>query len=70
MLVRFGVSMRSSAQACANAESEVPEWDSDSVQGASAGLWRDVLGSVQVDLDAEDATVLELLYSSVRFSST
>lgn len=59
--------MRSSAQACANAEAEVLDWDFDAVRSASETAWRTVLGSVKTDLDAEDPTVLELLYSSVRY---
>lgn len=66
VLVRFGVSMRGAAQACANADAEVPAWDFDAVRGAAAGAWRGVLGSVAADDGAEDAAVLELLYSSVR----
>jgi putative alpha-1,2-mannosidase len=65
VLARFGVSMRSSAQACANAEEEVPDWDFDSVQNASAAAWENTLGAIQVDATQENSTVLTLLYSSV-----
>lgn len=70
VLVRFGVSMRGAAQACANAEAEVPGWDFGAVLAASEGAWRAVLGSVKTNLESEDATVLELLYSSVRLSTS
>lgn len=65
VLSRFGISFISEAQACANAEFEVPTWDWDAVQGASESKWEDVLSRVQVDTSKEDATVVELLYSSV-----
>jgi putative alpha-1,2-mannosidase len=65
VLARFGVSFHNADQACANAEAEVPDWDWDKIQGASAGAWEDVLSRVTVDTAVEDATVVELLYSSV-----
>ncbi|KAJ7100677.1 glycosyl hydrolase family 92-domain-containing protein [Mycena belliarum] len=69
VLARFGVSFHGADQACANAEEEVPAWDWDAVQGASAGAWEDVLSRVAVDTAAEDATVVELLYSSLYRAS-
>lgn len=66
VVARFGISMLSASQACANAEAEVPSWDWDSVQQASVDKWEDVLSRVQIDTDVEDATIVELLYSSVR----
>ncbi|KAJ7705451.1 glycosyl hydrolase family 92-domain-containing protein [Mycena rosella] len=64
VLARFGVSFRGADQACTNAEEEVPTWDWDAVQGASAAAWEDVLSRVAIDTTVEDATVVELLYSS------
>ena len=66
MLVRFGVSFISVDQACANAESEIPDWDWDAVRSASVSKWEDVLSRIQVNTAKENATVVELLYSSVR----
>ncbi|KAL1718177.1 glycoside hydrolase family 92 protein [Schizophyllum commune] len=73
--LRFGVSMLSSAQACANAEAEVPNFGTGSVddatqawnttQQASQAAWEARLNAVQVDAAKEDATVVELLYSSL-----
>ncbi|KAL1688597.1 glycoside hydrolase family 92 protein [Schizophyllum commune] len=72
--LRFGVSMLSSAQACANAEAEVPGSDSatesayqawNTTQQASQAAWEARLNAVQVDTAKEDATVVELLYSSL-----
>ena len=65
MLSRFGVSFISQAQACANAEEEVPDWNWNAVQGASQAKWEDVLQRVKVDVSKEDPTVVQLLYSSV-----
>ncbi|KAJ7319031.1 glycosyl hydrolase family 92-domain-containing protein [Mycena albidolilacea] len=69
VLARFGVSFHNADQACANAEAEVPDWDWGRVQGASAGAWEEVLARVGVDTAAEDATVVELLYSSLYRAS-
>ncbi|KAK7050486.1 glycoside hydrolase family 92 protein [Favolaschia claudopus] len=69
VLARFGVSFHSSDQACANAEAEVPDWNWDTVQNASANAWEDVLSRVTVDTTVEDATVVELLYSSLYRAS-
>ncbi|KAK0437837.1 glycosyl hydrolase family 92-domain-containing protein [Armillaria borealis] len=66
---RFGISMISTDQACANAEEEVPAWNWDAVQAASVSKWEDVLSRVQVDTDVEDPTVVELLYSSLYRAS-
>lgn len=64
---RFGVSFISSFQACLNAEAEVPTWDWDAVQEASREKWENVLERVILpNLQTEDATVVQLLYSSVR----
>lgn len=65
VLVRFGVSFISTVQACANAEEEIPGWDWDAVQTASEDAWEDVLNRITVDTEKENATVVELLYSSL-----
>ncbi|KAG6841161.1 hypothetical protein C0991_001289 [Blastosporella zonata] len=64
VLARFGVSFKSTQQACMNAEEEIPDWDWDKVEGASRDAWEDVLSRVVADPSKEDATVLELFYSS------
>jgi hypothetical protein len=65
VLARFGVSMISATQACANAEEEVPDWKWTTVQTAAENQWSDILGAINVNTTKEDPTVLELLYSSV-----
>ncbi|KAJ3572733.1 hypothetical protein NP233_g2897 [Leucocoprinus birnbaumii] len=63
---RFGVSMISSAQACANAESEIGNnWDFDGIRETSRSMWESILERVVVDTEKEDPTVVQLLYSSL-----
>ncbi|KAJ3745146.1 glycosyl hydrolase family 92-domain-containing protein [Lentinula detonsa] len=75
VLARFGVSMISSDQACTNAEEEVPTniesemWDWDVVRAASNSQWEEVLSRVLVDVEKENDTVVELLYSSLYRAS-
>ncbi len=66
VLARFGVSFINTAQACANAEEEVPDWNWDSVQNASQKAWENVLTRIETNTTNENSTVVELLYSSVR----
>ncbi|GJJ06552.1 hypothetical protein Clacol_000744 [Clathrus columnatus] len=79
VVARFGVSFLSSERACENAENEIPsvqhshqqsaQWDWNSVQGASQGLWEDVLQRIQIDTTKENSTIVELLYSSLYRSA-
>jgi len=62
---RFGVSFISATHACANAEEEVPDWDWERVREESRSKWEETLERVQVDVEKEDTTVVQLLYSSV-----
>jgi hypothetical protein len=58
--------MISSAQACSNAESEVgDDWDFDGIRSTSQNMWEGILERVAVDVEKEDKTVVELLYSAV-----
>ncbi|ETW77620.1 glycoside hydrolase family 92 protein [Heterobasidion irregulare TC 32-1] len=71
ILVRTGVSFISSNQACANAESEIPDFDFDAVSAASRAEWNKLLGTVNVELasnhelQAEQEDMRVLLYSSL-----
>lgn len=65
VLARFGVSFISMDQACSNAESEIPDWNFDTVMSASVAKWKDVLSRIEIDTTKENATIVELLYSSV-----
>ncbi|KNZ74745.1 hypothetical protein J132_06286 [Termitomyces sp. J132] len=65
ILVRVGVSFISSAQACANAEEEIPDFDFTRVQTVARAQWNDVLGRVQVDTTGVDLDTVKLFYSSL-----
>ena len=65
ILARVGVSFVSADQACANAESEIPDFDFDGTVSASQAQWRDILNRIQVDTTGVDDETVELLYSSV-----
>ncbi|KAJ7096562.1 glycosyl hydrolase family 92-domain-containing protein [Mycena belliarum] len=65
ILARIGVSLISTAQACANAESEIPHWDFARVVSDAEEQWRDILGRVRVETEGVDANTVELLYSSL-----
>ncbi|EEY22009.1 conserved hypothetical protein [Verticillium alfalfae VaMs.102] len=49
IFARVGVSFISSAQACHNAEEEIPEVDLDTVEAEARAVWADKLSSVSVD---------------------
>lgn len=66
ILARVGISFISTAQACSNAEEEIPDWDFARVVSDSEDQWRDILNRVQVDTTNVDKETVILLYSSVR----
>ena len=49
ILARVGVSFMSIAQACSNAESEIPDFDFNKVLNSAEDVWREKLGVIQVD---------------------
>jgi putative alpha-1,2-mannosidase len=49
ILVRVGVSFMSAAQACSNAESEIPDFGFDEVRSAAEDAWREKLSVIQLD---------------------
>ncbi|KAH7921949.1 glycoside hydrolase family 92 protein [Leucogyrophana mollusca] len=65
ILARVGVSFISSAQACANAESEIPDFDFDGTWQTSRNAWNELLGRVQVDTQGVDKETVDLFYSSL-----
>ncbi|KAF8797553.1 hypothetical protein BYT27DRAFT_7228919 [Phlegmacium glaucopus] len=65
ILVRVGVSFISSAQACANAEEEIPNFDFDSVHAANRAQWNELLGRIQVDATGIPLETVQLFYSSL-----
>ncbi|KAG6909314.1 hypothetical protein DXG01_001113 [Tephrocybe rancida] len=65
IFVRVGVSFISSAQACANAEEEIPDFDFDGVHKSARAQWNDVLGRIQVDPTGVETETVQLFYSSL-----
>ncbi|KAF8153388.1 glycosyl hydrolase family 92-domain-containing protein [Crassisporium funariophilum] len=65
ILARVGVSFISSAQACANAAEEIPDFDFDEVHSSNRAQWNDLLGRVQVDTTGVPLETVQLFYSSV-----
>ncbi|EPQ56942.1 hypothetical protein GLOTRDRAFT_127326 [Gloeophyllum trabeum ATCC 11539] len=63
--IRVGVSFRSAAQACANAESEVGDASFEEIVERSQGLWNELLGRVEIDVAGTPENVTEMLYSSL-----
>lgn len=68
ILARVGVSFISSAQACLNAESEIPNFDFEGTKASARAAWNDILKRVQVRTDGVKQDIVELFYSSVRLS--
>ncbi|KAH7911239.1 glycoside hydrolase family 92 protein [Hygrophoropsis aurantiaca] len=64
ILARVGVSLISTAQACANAESEIPDFDFDGTWQTAQNTWNELLGRVQVDPQDVDEEIISLFYSS------
>ncbi|KAF8193206.1 glycoside hydrolase family 92 protein [Mycena galopus ATCC 62051] len=65
ILARVGISFISTAQACTNAEEEIPDWDFSRVVSDSETQWRDILSRVQVETENVDPDTVTLLYSSL-----
>ena len=65
-MARVGVSFISTDQACANAESEIPDFNFDGVRAANEAQWEELLGRFSVDTKGVSEETVELLYSSVR----
>ncbi|KAI0658157.1 glycoside hydrolase family 92 protein [Cubamyces menziesii] len=63
--VRVGVSFISTAQACSNAEAEIPTFDFDGTRTAARNTWNELLGRMQVETDNVDDDTVELFYSSL-----
>ncbi|RCI12935.1 hypothetical protein L249_0930 [Ophiocordyceps polyrhachis-furcata BCC 54312] len=65
VLARVGISLISSRQACANAESEMPTWDFEGHRAAAADAWRRKLAPIAVDATGVDRMFVRTLYSGV-----
>ena len=66
ILARVGVSMISSAQACASAESEIPKFDFDATRASAENMWRGKLSSIIVSRKGiNDTSILRNFYSGI-----
>lgn len=65
ILVRIGVSFISSDQACANAASEVPDFDFSGTRTAAFNEWNELLGRIKVDTNGVKDDIVSLFYSSL-----
>ncbi|QSZ33880.1 hypothetical protein DSL72_005454 [Monilinia vaccinii-corymbosi] len=65
ILARVGVSYISSAQACANAESEIPDFGFAAVQDAAEDAWRKKISPIQVSTKGVDSSFLKNFYSGI-----
>lgn len=65
ILARVGVSLISSAQACANSEAEIPDFSFERVKADARKQWNELLGRVRIDPTGVDTETIQLFYSSV-----
>lgn len=65
ILARVGVSYISSAQACASAEREIPNFDFAGVQKAAETMWRNKISPIRVSTKGVDTSLLKNFYSGI-----
>jgi putative alpha-1,2-mannosidase len=65
ILARVGVSYISVAQACSNAESEIPDFDFDKALKSAEDVWREKLGVIQVDATGVSDELQTVFWSGV-----
>lgn len=65
ILARVGVSFISSAQACNNAETEIPDFDFAATRAAAETAWRTKLEPVSISTAGVDRSFLKNFYSGV-----
>jgi putative alpha-1,2-mannosidase len=65
ILARVGVSFISVAQACRNAETEIPDFGFDKVRAAAEDAWREKLGVISVDATGVDHNLQTTFWSGV-----
>ncbi|GAB0134452.1 hypothetical protein EsDP_00002823 [Epichloe bromicola] len=62
---RVGLSFISSAQACANAEREMPKFDFEKHEADAQNAWREKLSPITVDPKGVDAGLVKSFYSGI-----
>lgn len=65
ILARVGVSLVSSAQACSNAESEIPSFDFDATHTAAEEAWRNKISPIVVNRNGINDSMLQNFYSGI-----
>lgn len=65
ILARVGVSFISVAQACSNAETEIPTFDFNSTLQAAEDVWREKLGVIEIDASGVDVELQTVFWSGV-----
>lgn len=65
IMARVGISFMSISQACANAETEIPDFNFDEVVQASEEIWREKLSVVQVDPTGISENLLKTFWSGL-----
>ncbi|KAL4916223.1 glycosyl hydrolase family 92-domain-containing protein [Aspergillus aurantiobrunneus] len=62
---RVGLSFISSAQACRNAEDEIPSFDFDATRSAAVNLWTEKLAPIRVSRTGVNSSFLTNFYSGI-----
>lgn len=65
ILARVGVSFISVAQACSNAEKEIPDYDFDAVHQAARDAWTDSLGVISITPGGVNESLQTVFWSGV-----
>ena len=65
ILVRVGVSFISEEQACSNAESEIADYDFDSIRSTAEDAWRSKLSPIRVSTNAVNSSLITNFYSGI-----
>src|SRR3569833_2057762 len=65
VLARVATSYVSTAQACAHAESEIPDFDFDGLTKSAADIWRAKLSPIKVSLDGVNKSFVTNFYSGI-----
>lgn len=65
IMARVGLSFISSAQACSNAEREIPNYDFESVRSEAEDAWRKKLSTIQIDNTGVDVSLQRTFWSGI-----
>ncbi|KAK5987008.1 putative secreted glycosidase [Cladobotryum mycophilum] len=65
ILARVGVSFMNTAQACSNAEKEIPNYDFEGVRASAEDAWRHKLNVIKVDATGVDKSLQRTFWSGI-----